>query len=274
MRAQIVTLLTFALVLVWTKLAVMPQVSDRDRAKIMELLSAEEFKNLERLELLKMGDMTKTVLQDILREGKNPFLIARALMMLGEVFQDPQSLDLILPLLRHPDKEVRGRAAVALRYISEESDIPMLIQLLNDKDAFARFAAAMALSELGNPEALPFLKSLLAQIHPIDRHSIERAIKCIEIWNSPQRNKELQIAVLNLDNDRELARWAMRKIKKLRLKDALPILKKALEKVRPVNSADRLRMEMEILSAIRALGGTLTKEELKKLEEYPPEVLW
>jgi hypothetical protein len=31
---------------------------------------------------------------------------------------------------------------------------------------------------------------------------------------------------------------------------------------------------MEILSAIRALGGTLINEELKKLEEYPLEVLW
>jgi len=55
--------------------------------------------------------------------------------------------------------------------------------------------------------------------------------------------------------------------------ERMPILKNALEKVRPAHSADRLRMEMEILSAIRALGGTLTKEELKKLEQYLPETL-
>jgi hypothetical protein len=54
--------------------------------------------------------------------------------------------------------------------------------------------------------------------------------------------------------------------------ERMPILKNALRG--SVLSADRLRMGMEILSAIRALGGTLTKEELKKLEEYPPEVLW
>ena len=52
----------------------------------------------------------------------------------------------------------------------------------------------------------------------------------------------------------------------------MPILKNALRG--SVLSADRLRIEMEILSAIRALGGTLINEELKKLEEYPLEVLW
>jgi hypothetical protein len=34
--------------------------------------------------------------------------------------------------------------------------------------------------------------------------------------------------------------------------ERMPILKNALEKVHPAHSADRLRMEMEILSAIRA----------------------
>ena len=277
MKAQHVTLLIFALLisalmLVWTNLAVMPQVSDKDRDKIIELLSAEEFKNLERLELLKMGDKTKIVLRDILREGKDPFLMARAVAVLGGVFQDRQSLDLILPLLKHPNKIVRENAAIALRYISEERDIPMLAQLLNDKDAYVRFAAAMALSELGSQKALPFLKSLLTQLHPIYRPDIELAIKRIEIWNSPQRNEELKKAVLS--KDRELARWAIRKIKRLKLKDALPTLQEALKKVRPAHGADRFQMEMEILSAIRALGGTLTEEESRKLELYPPETLW
>lgn len=247
------------------------RVEQVDRTKVIMLLSAYEFKNKERLELLRMGEQVKVILREILREGKNPFLMARAIIVLGEVFRDRQSLDLILPLIKHPDEEVRWRAAVALRYIINETDVPMLTQLLNDADAFVRFSTAMALSELGNLKALPFLKSLLAQTHPINRPAIERAIKRIEIWNSPRRNEELQIAVLS--DDWELARWAIRKVKELRLKDALPTLQKALERVRPAHGADRLRMEMEILSAIRTLGGTLSEEELKKLEQFPPETL-
>ncbi|MCS7253996.1 MAG: HEAT repeat domain-containing protein, partial [Armatimonadetes bacterium] len=163
-------------------------------------------------------------------------------------------------------------AARALYCISDESDVPMLKQMLQDKDPFVRFVAAIALSYIGSIEALPVLKKMLAKTPAYNRPGIERAIRRVNIWNSPQRNKELEAAIFS--EDKELACWAIQKIAQLGLKEALPTLMKALEKVRPAHGADRLRMEVEILSAIKKLGGKLSPEEIKKLEEFPPETLW
>ena len=244
-----------------------------DKIKILTLLSAYEFKNRERLELLRMGEQAKTVLRDIIGENKPPFyLMERAVIVLGEVFRDRASVDLIRPLLRHSVPEVKAAAVRALRYIGDESDIPILIQMLQDSDTFVRFAAVTTLSYIGSPKALPVLKKMLNEVSIYSRPAIKRAIQMIEIWNSTQRNKELESAVLS--EDRELARWAVQRIAQLGLKGALPTLRKALERVRPAHGADRLRMEVEILSAIKKLGGTLSSEELKKLEEFPPETLW
>lgn len=266
--------LAITLMLAATKgMTMLSGVNNLDRGEILRLLSAEEFKNRERLELLRMGEGAKTVLRDIVKENKPPFyLVERAVIVLGEVFRDRASINLIRPLLRHPVPEVKVAAAKVLRYISDESDIPMLMQMLQDNDTFVRLAALMALSYIGSPKALPVLKKMLNEVPAHDRPAIERAIRMIEIWNSSQRSKELESAVLS--KDRELARWAIQKIAQLGLKEALPTLWEALKKVRPAHGADRLRMEMELLSAIKKLGGTLSPEELKKLEEFPPETLW
>lgn len=272
---RIITVKALAITLMLATVAattVSLEVSNLDKRKIMQLLSAEEFKNRERLELLRMGERAKIVLRDIIRENKPPFyLVERTFIVLGEVFRDRASVDLIRPLLKHPNSDIRAGAARALRYIGDESDLPTLLQLLQDEETFVKFSAMEALSYIGSPKALPALRQAFAKFHPYSRPLVERAIRRIEIWNSPRRNEELQTAILS--EDKELACWAVQKIAQLGLKEALPTLRKALESVRPAYGADRLRMEMEILSAIKKLGGTLSSEEIEKLEEFPPETL-
>ncbi len=72
---RIITVKALAITLMLATVAattVSLEVSNLDKRKIMQLLSAEEFKNRERLELLRMGERAKIVLRDIIRENKPP----------------------------------------------------------------------------------------------------------------------------------------------------------------------------------------------------------
>ena len=87
---------------------------------------------------------------------RSRFWIVEELSHMGSAAVDP-----LLPLLKHPDPEVRSNAAEALKKIKDPRSIPGFIDLLRDENTDIRMQAVDALGLFGAREAetmlLPFL---------------------------------------------------------------------------------------------------------------------
>jgi HEAT repeat protein len=70
------------------------------------------------------------------------------------------SVEPLIPLLSHPDEDVRWKAAIALGEIGDERAINPLIGLLRDPDHYVMGRAAVALGMIGQPAVTPLIQAL------------------------------------------------------------------------------------------------------------------
>lgn len=70
------------------------------------------------------------------------------------------SVEPLIRLLRHPDEDVRWKAAIALGEIGDPRAITPLIGLLSDKDHYVMGRAAVALGMIGQPAVSPLIRTL------------------------------------------------------------------------------------------------------------------
>lgn len=66
-----------------------------------------------------------------------------------------QRIDVLVPLLKDPDPEVRSTAARAIEHLEAASDLKETLHMLKTGDMGARIAAIYALGEIGGAEVLP-----------------------------------------------------------------------------------------------------------------------
>jgi len=110
-----------------------------------------------RMAIVKIGDPAVDTLITALN---NKSLQVRLYVIdaLGEI-KDRRALE---PLMKaFESKELRGRAAMALRYFKEPRVIKLLIGALHDQDAYIRSVSAEALGEIGDKQAVDPIIELL-----------------------------------------------------------------------------------------------------------------
>ena len=114
-----------------------------------------------------------------LLQDKRQLIVAEAIDSLTRQ-AEADTLQQVLPLLKHASPYVRGSV---LRFMSEfypERAIPLLIEALNDAHFIVRENAADELGELEAVDALPFLRAKLEDPHPHVRQAAETAIEMLE----------------------------------------------------------------------------------------------
>ena len=114
-----------------------------------------------------------------LLQDKRPLIVAEAIDSLTRQ-AEADTLQQVLPLLKHASPYVTGSV---LRFMSEfypERAIPLLIEALNDAHFIVRENAADELGELEAVDALPFLRAKLEDPHPHVRQAAETAIEMLE----------------------------------------------------------------------------------------------
>lgn len=86
------------------------------------------------------------------------------------------SLDALFDQLKHPNPNLRDRAALEIAEKRDETTIPRLMQILDAEDVMFRRAAVKVLGVIG-PDALPVLcEGLLQNPDPVVRASCAKAI--------------------------------------------------------------------------------------------------
>lgn len=127
-----------------------------------------------RLEQPALRDWLLSLLQD-----KRSIIVAEAIDSLTRQ-GEADTLEQVLPLLKHASPYVRGSV---LRFMSEfypERAVPLLIEGLNDAHFIVRENATDELGSLCAVEALPFLRAKLEDPHPHVRQAAETAIEMLE----------------------------------------------------------------------------------------------
>ena len=86
------------------------------------------------------------------------------------------SLDALFDQLKHPNPNLRDRAALEIAEKRDETTIPRLMEILDAEDVMFRRAAVKVLGVIG-PDALPVLcEGLLQNPDPVVRASCAKAI--------------------------------------------------------------------------------------------------
>lgn len=235
------------------------------KASIIELLAADCDPTIyfAKLELLRRGEQAKKEIIDLLRSGNlNKDLSVRAVTVLAQLFHAKEAASYARKLIWDEDTFVRIAAIYALRIVGDNSDVPMLIALMKDDDPFVAIEAIRSLGEIGDVKALHVLRERLKQPRSeIEFQEIKKAVRKIEIINSPNRNKEL-IELIQTD-DIFLALWAIKKVGELKITEAKNIMRQLLK-----TSKDR-RVKVSVLKALKDIGEVLTPEEEQLLKEHP-----
>lgn len=105
----------------------------------------------------------------------------KAAIALGEI-RDPRAIDPLIELLHDDDRYVKGRAAVALGMIGQPAVDP-LIQALAGGDGSLRWGAAIALGEIGDPRAMAPLIRALGDKYENVRSEALASLKAMEDGN-------------------------------------------------------------------------------------------
>lgn len=120
------------------------------------------------------------VIRICLKAGKDDHLSSTCL----QVMTDPADLDLVRPLLTHPQWHVRMHAAAALGRLGGRGDEALLVRLLSDSQWWVRYRAAQALTQL------PFLDA--AALYAIGEAQTDRF--AVDILGQVMAEKKMGIA--------------------------------------------------------------------------------
>jgi HEAT repeat protein len=105
-------------------------------------------------------------------------LVARTLGLIG----DPSSVDLLKPLLDHPDRKVALSGALALAKLKDKSGLAFARKSAKDSDANVRRAAAEILAQVGTAEDAPVLQKLASDPDASVKNVANLAL---ERWKKP-----------------------------------------------------------------------------------------
>lgn len=106
---------------------------------------------------------------------KEPEIKARLARILGEI-GNPQSSEVLIPLLDDEEEEVRIETAYALARTGNSMAEESLLKVLKDEVGHVRSAAANALGELKAKKAIPLLIEALSDPYPDVRKSVALAL--------------------------------------------------------------------------------------------------
>lgn len=87
--------------------------------------------------------------------------VLRSAAFAVQELRDPRCVPALLELLRHPEAQRRGMAALALGWKANHAAVDGLLRLLADPDCMVRGDAAAALGDIGNRDAVDGLASHL-----------------------------------------------------------------------------------------------------------------
>jgi HEAT repeat protein len=104
--------------------------------------------------------------------------VARTLGLIG----DPSSVDLLKPLLDHPDRKVALSGALALAKLKDKSGLAFARKSAKDSDANVRRAAAEILAQVGTAEDAPVLQKLASDPDASVKNVANLAL---ERWKKP-----------------------------------------------------------------------------------------
>ena len=90
------------------------------------------------------------------------FVIRNGLTVLSG-WHDPETLDLVVPVLSHEDGRVRREAVVSLGRMSMAEAYGYVLPMIDDPDPLVRAAAARALGTIGNPAGVHRLMGRLEE---------------------------------------------------------------------------------------------------------------
>jgi HEAT repeat protein len=109
-----------------------------------------------------------------LRTGSNP---ADAAYVLGRI-GDPETLDVLVKALRHPDAETRAESAAALAELQDPGAVKPLLRATHDREPTVRRQARMALDRMGTIAVVVGVAELL---RPVVREAVRSAMPDPEI---------------------------------------------------------------------------------------------
>lgn len=212
-------------------------------------------------ELVKRGTDGATTFQKALAQTNNQLARVHAIWGISQLArQEEKYADLLLPLLRDNDPEIRAQAAKWLGDIRYKKAGSNLIPLLKDTFSRARFFAAEALGRIAFEPAINPIIEMLEENNDVDtylRHAgslalarIGKADPIIALANNPSRAVRIAavvalrrmshpgVATFLNDKDEYIVTEAARAINDdLSIKDALPALGNLLKNTRFTNEA-------------------------------------
>jgi HEAT repeat protein len=110
---------------------------------------------------------------------RDPEVVRLAAWALGE-YERPESVPLLVPLLKRGEASIRMAAANALGQIEDTRATPELVKLLSDRDESVRLSATWALAQLEDAAAVPGLAALLNDSSSEVRLAAVEALGAIE----------------------------------------------------------------------------------------------
>jgi|GEM_PF-3809065 len=192
-----------------------------------------------------------------LLSSSNPEICSQAIMT-AEALGSPQLLKPLHALLSHADPMIRSLAVEAIGIIGKEQVVPELSKFLNDEDFFVRAYAIHTLAKIGTPQTLKLINERLFQeeepalqiaiIEELMPRGVLKDKKALLnlFKNSKDLKAQLWIAAAlvntgeenfkdfiysKINNPKEdVKKVTLTIIKTLGDKNAIPYLKKALEK--------------------------------------------
>jgi len=133
-------------------------MKERINGKIEELLSAEEFNDLD--EIVKLGEKATRGLVNILSKESDPLMRKRAAIALGRI-RDKKAIEPLVNRLMDKDPTVLISIIDALALMGQKSYSDKIIPFLDNPDASVRGHAAKALGVIKARNAKKAIEGLL-----------------------------------------------------------------------------------------------------------------
>jgi hypothetical protein len=223
-------------------------------------------------------DLPVDILMQALKDSR-PFVKRAAFSALGRT-RNPEVIPMIAPYLDLSDLGVS--AARALGQIGTPKATELLLQTFKTTtNERTRLACIIALGEIADVQASEPLKERQAKAaNDHEQRAYVNALRRIELVASPDREQKLQkwIEEAATSASWEDFTWGLRKTAELKLTGLIPALRRLFEQTKAEGTALATRSKKpyrlgldpwsySIVRTLHELGGSLTIEEKKVLEE-------